>query len=67
MAEAEDELSLNIGDVVEVLRKDVAEGWWEGKLGGKIGVFPDNFVELIQEEEKEKVHTDYVIDCIFHI
>lgn len=23
------------------------EGWWRGKLGSKVGVFPSNFVELI--------------------
>lgn len=23
------------------------EGWWRGKLGNKVGVFPSNFVELI--------------------
>lgn len=24
------------------------EGWWKGKLNGKIGVFPSNFVEVIE-------------------
>jgi SH3 domain-containing protein 21 len=26
----------------------VEDGWWRGKLGSKIGVFPSNFVELIE-------------------
>lgn len=26
-------------------------GWWKGDLNGKVGVFPDNFVEIIQEDE----------------
>lgn len=26
----------------------VEDGWWKGKLGGRIGVFPSNFVELIE-------------------
>lgn len=25
----------------------VEEGWWRGKLGNKIGVFPSNFVEIL--------------------
>ncbi len=44
----EDELSLSKGDEIEVLSKDYKisgdEGWWTGKCGGKVGVFPCNFV-----------------------
>lgn len=40
-----DELSLAVGDVIEFLG-EVEEGWWRGKLSGKIGVFPSNFVEV---------------------
>ena len=25
-------------------------GWWKGELNGAVGVFPDNFVELLPEE-----------------
>ncbi|CAI5684960.1 CD2-associated protein isoform X2 [Oreochromis niloticus] len=50
----EDELTLNEGDVVHVLSKDTGEpGWWRGEVGGKEGVFPDNFVVMISETEKE--------------
>jgi hypothetical protein len=28
------------------------EGWWKGELGGRVGVFPDNFVEEIVSNEK---------------
>lgn len=42
----EDELSLNIGDVVDILG-EAEEGWWRGVLNGKEGVFPSNFVEEI--------------------
>lgn len=38
-----DELSLAVGDIIEFLG-EVEEGWWRGKLAGKIGVFPSNFV-----------------------
>lgn len=42
-----DELTLAVGDVVEIF-EEVEEGWWRGKLNGKVGVFPSNFVELIE-------------------
>lgn len=42
-----DELSLAVGDIIEFLG-EVEEGWWRGKLSGKIGVFPSNFVEVYQ-------------------
>ena len=38
-----------MGDVLEVLNKEHAEGWWEGRLNGKSGVFPNNFVEIISD------------------
>lgn len=42
-----DELSLAVGDVIEIF-EEVEEGWWRGKLNGKVGVFPSNFVEPIE-------------------
>lgn len=42
----EDELSLAVGNIIEVLG-EVEEGWWRGKLGEKVGVFPSNFVEAL--------------------
>ncbi|KAK2856573.1 hypothetical protein Q5P01_005308 [Channa striata] len=50
----EDELRLKEGDVIHILSKDTGEpGWWRGEIGGKEGVFPDNFVTMISEAEKE--------------
>ncbi|XP_029352319.1 CD2-associated protein isoform X2 [Echeneis naucrates] len=50
----EDELSLKEGDIIHVLSKDTGEpGWWRGEIGGAEGVFPDNFVVMISEAEKE--------------
>ncbi|XP_055692326.1 mitogen-activated protein kinase kinase kinase 11-like isoform X1 [Lutzomyia longipalpis] len=47
-AQGEDELSLRRGQIVYVLSKDSNisgdEGWWTGKIGGKVGIFPSNFV-----------------------
>lgn len=38
-----DELSLAVGDIIDFI-EEVEEGWWRGKLHGKTGVFPSNFV-----------------------
>ncbi|XP_067901585.1 mitogen-activated protein kinase kinase kinase 21 isoform X3 [Heterodontus francisci] len=47
-ASAEDELSLRQGDVLEVLSTDAKvsgdEGWWTGKIGERVGIFPANYV-----------------------
>ncbi|XP_076868256.1 SH3 domain-containing kinase-binding protein 1 isoform X2 [Brachyhypopomus gauderio] len=55
-AQNEDELSIKEGDIVAIVSKECADaGWWLGELGGKQGVFPDNFVKLfIPETEKER-------------
>ncbi|EEB19950.1 dab2-interacting protein, putative [Pediculus humanus corporis] len=43
-----DELTLRKDDVITIITKEVGDkGWWKGELRGKIGLFPDNFVELI--------------------
>nr|XP_039274070.1 mitogen-activated protein kinase kinase kinase 9-like [Styela clava] len=47
-ANADDELSLQYGETVEVLSKDAGvsgdEGWWTGKVADKVGIFPSNYV-----------------------
>uniref|UniRef100_A0A8B9KXL8 Osteoclast-stimulating factor 1 n=1 Tax=Astyanax mexicanus TaxID=7994 RepID=A0A8B9KXL8_ASTMX len=48
----EDELELKIGDVIDILG-EVEEGWWEGSLSGKTGMFPSNFTKEILAEEEE--------------
>jgi len=48
----EDELTLKEGDLVTLLSREVPDqGWWRGELRGKVGVFPDNFVEVVQQDE----------------
>ncbi|XP_023134317.1 CD2-associated protein isoform X1 [Amphiprion ocellaris] len=50
----EDELSLKEGEIIHILSKDTGEpGWWRGEIGGKEGVFPDNFVTMVSEGEIE--------------
>uniref|UniRef100_A0A2C9JR83 SH3 domain-containing protein n=1 Tax=Biomphalaria glabrata TaxID=6526 RepID=A0A2C9JR83_BIOGL len=54
-AEQPDELSLVEGQIIRILDKELEdEGWWKGELHGKVGVFPDNFVELLPNEETSK-------------
>ncbi|XP_030213911.1 myosin IEb [Gadus morhua] len=45
-AQDTDELSFNADDVIEILTEDVS-GWWFGRLRGKEGMFPGNYVEKI--------------------
>lgn len=44
----EDELDLKVGQIVWVLSKDESisgdYGWWTGKIGDKVGIFPANYV-----------------------
>uniref|UniRef100_A0A4W5JI55 Osteoclast-stimulating factor 1 n=1 Tax=Hucho hucho TaxID=62062 RepID=A0A4W5JI55_9TELE len=54
----EDELILKEGDVIQILSKDTGEpGWWRGEIGGKEGVFPDNFVAVMSDADKEPAPT----------
>ncbi|NWX39817.1 MYO1F protein, partial [Steatornis caripensis] len=41
-----DELSFNVGDIIDVLLEDIS-GWWKGRLRGKEGLFPGNYVQKI--------------------
>lgn len=50
-AEREDELNITEGDIITILDENAMEGWWKGSLHGKEGLFPNNFVELINEGE----------------
>ncbi|XP_053743524.1 myosin IEb [Synchiropus splendidus] len=45
-AQDTDELSFNAEDVIEILSED-ASGWWFGRLRGREGMFPGNYVEKI--------------------
>ena len=40
-------VSVQKGDVVVVKRMSVGDGWWEGELNGKRGLFPSSFVKLV--------------------
>ncbi|XP_075431927.1 unconventional myosin-Ie isoform X1 [Ascaphus truei] len=45
-AQDTDELSFNANDVIEIIKEDLS-GWWTGRLRGKQGLFPNNYVNKI--------------------
>lgn len=63
-ATREDELTLRRGVQVEVLSIDAKisgdHGWWTGKVGKKIGIFPSNFVSKEADVIKKiPLHIDF--------
>ncbi|KAL0279947.1 UNVERIFIED_CONTAM: hypothetical protein PYX00_001390 [Menopon gallinae] len=52
-ATAPEELSFVENQVIKLLRKrphDVDDGWWEGELDGKVGLFPSLVVEVCRPD-----------------
>ncbi|KAL2076582.1 hypothetical protein ACEWY4_027820 [Coilia grayii] len=45
-AQDTDELSFNADDLIDIIKED-ASGWWTGRLRGKQGLFPNNYVTKI--------------------
>ncbi|XP_061452003.1 unconventional myosin-Ie isoform X1 [Rhineura floridana] len=45
-AQDTDELSFNANDVIDIVKEDPA-GWWTGRLRGKQGLFPNNYVTKV--------------------
>ncbi|KAF7211942.1 unconventional myosin-Ie isoform X2 [Nothobranchius furzeri] len=45
-AQDTDELSFNPEDIIDIIKED-ASGWWTGRLRGKEGLFPNNYVTKI--------------------
>lgn len=42
----DDELTIQVGEIIRNVKKLEEEGWLEGELNGKRGMFPDNFVKV---------------------
>uniref|UniRef100_A0A8B9HRU8 Osteoclast-stimulating factor 1 n=1 Tax=Astyanax mexicanus TaxID=7994 RepID=A0A8B9HRU8_ASTMX len=45
-AQDTDELSFNADDIIDIVNEDPS-GWWVGRLRGREGMFPGNYVEKI--------------------
>ncbi|KAK7103858.1 hypothetical protein V1264_018670 [Littorina saxatilis] len=55
----DDELSLRRGTQVQVLNVDSGDdGWWMGKVNGKVGIFPSNFVAKDSQLNTDKIPPD---------
>lgn len=70
VAQNDDELAFQKGQVITVLNKDDCD-WWKGELNGREGLFPSNYVKLTTDTdpstqcEYSKTHTQtqsHVID-----
>jgi len=45
-AQAAGDLDFKVGDRIEVIeRTESTEDWWTGRLDGRTGVFPGNYVQ----------------------
>eukprot|EP01119_Soliformovum_irregulare_P015513 TRINITY_DN436_c0_g2_i1.p1 TRINITY_DN436_c0_g2~~TRINITY_DN436_c0_g2_i1.p1 ORF type:complete len:450 (+),score=140.24 TRINITY_DN436_c0_g2_i1:79-1428(+) len=45
-AEKPDELSIDVGDIINIVSQDMQ--WWKGNCRGRQGYFPSNFVKVIE-------------------
>ncbi|XP_068024246.1 CD2-associated protein isoform X2 [Melanerpes formicivorus] len=50
----DDELTIRVGEVIRNVKKLEEEGWLEGELNGKRGMFPDNFVKEVKKDVEPK-------------
>ncbi|XP_023217516.1 F-BAR and double SH3 domains protein 2-like [Centruroides sculpturatus] len=54
IATCDEELSFCEGQMIKIINKmvhDIDDGWWEGEIDGKIGLFPSLVVEEVRSEE----------------
>ncbi|CAM4530219.1 CD2-associated protein isoform X2 [Lepidochelys kempii] len=50
----DDELTIRVGEIIRNVKKLEEEGWLEGELNGKRGMFPDNFVKEVKKDPEPK-------------
>ena len=49
--------------MIQIISKDLEDpGWWKGRLNGRVGVFPDNFVKIVKIELKKSVSVEEKYD-----
>ena len=52
-ADQPDEVSLDAGTIVNIIKRQVQDdGWVEVEFNGKTGLFPENFIKILPPEEK---------------
>ncbi|KAG8805363.1 hypothetical protein FRC19_007925, partial [Serendipita sp. 401] len=43
-----DDLTIRKGEIILILEKSASvNDWWRGQIGGRVGNFPANFVEVV--------------------
>ncbi|OPJ73660.1 CD2-associated protein [Patagioenas fasciata monilis] len=50
----DDELTIRVGEIIRNVKRLEEEGWLEGELNGKRGMFPDNFVKEVKKDTEPK-------------
>ncbi|XP_053794957.1 CD2-associated protein isoform X2 [Vidua chalybeata] len=50
----DDELTIRVGEIIRNVKKLEEEGWLEGELNGRRGMFPDNFVKEVKKDVEPK-------------
>ena len=46
---SDDELSFCVGDIITLHSEDAGDGWYFGSCSGRMGVFPANYVEPLEQ------------------
>eukprot|EP00043_Microstomoeca_roanoka_P004966 m.52914 g.52914 ORF g.52914 m.52914 type:complete len:626 (+) comp12739_c0_seq1:56-1933(+) len=59
LGDAEKHLSLQNGDIIELLSCNPEDDWWEGQLGGEKGYFPRDYVRTFTGSPKKLARTLY--------
>ncbi len=49
----EGELALTTGQIVKVYDNTTFHDWWKGMINEKVGIFPSNYVQMIQDEPSD--------------
>ena len=47
----EGELALSAGEMVKVYDNTTFHEWWKGEVNGKVGIFPSNYVKVVQASD----------------
>ena len=50
-ANGANQLSINVGDIIEIVKEGDAGGWWLGKLRGQEGWVPSAYIEKIVQQQ----------------
>jgi len=57
-AQVHGDLTLRAGDMIYIIDREEAEGWWTGQVAGtkRQGLFPSTYVEVVEEKPLPAIH-----------